>query len=282
MHENIFTDQGCVFFDENGRYYESLKSKDIPTSWFAGDLMHYLFAGRYAGENNVLDAGCGLGYGAYHLSLRGASQVTGVDLSEERIESARIRFQGSNLNYMPMDIGIMGFDSGIFDLVVNFEVLEHIAEPDSHVIMKEILRVLKPNGRFIISTPNRDVYSMGSKVSSTEGHVNEMSCDEFIRFVREYFQTCCFYYQYRYSVLDLLKKKEQEMIQKSRLKRRQLTKLIPRSVKNITKQMLKKEGPEKFEESLVDQMERWQIFPARSITDLRLSVIQLAVCEKSF
>jgi SAM-dependent methyltransferase len=122
--------------------------------WFQRHVVAYRFAaGRVAGLE-VLDAGCGEGYGCAMLAERAAS-VTGVDIEHSVIEHAAaayppVRFERADLLELP-------WPDASFDAVVSFQVIEHLQRPREFV--SECARVLRPGGSLILSTPNRLTFS---------------------------------------------------------------------------------------------------------------------------
>jgi len=58
----------------------------------------YEFASKYVKGKRVLDYGCGSGYGSYILSSL-ADNVTGVDISIEAVDFAKINYSANNLNF---------------------------------------------------------------------------------------------------------------------------------------------------------------------------------------
>lgn len=97
----------------------------------------------------MLDVGCG--NGRYLSTMRSLGwQVQGVEFSEEGVRVCRI----ADLPVHHGDLASACFADASFDLVTVRHVIEHIAEPNS--FMAELVRVLKPNGRLIIETPNSE------------------------------------------------------------------------------------------------------------------------------
>ena len=114
-------------------------------------LKRYVFAAEYCQGKDVLDAACGVGYGTAELA-RVATEVVGVDVDPAAIEYARQRYAGSNIRFEVMDVEALQFGAGSFDVVVSFETIEHVADRDA--FLTEVARVLRPSGRFIVSTPS--------------------------------------------------------------------------------------------------------------------------------
>jgi len=175
------------------RYYLELCPAGVLPETFAFDMMHYVFAERFVRDKTVLDAGAGKGYGAYHLAkVGGARRVVGVDLDDKSLRYAVSAYQIPGVSFQKMDVTATAFRPSCFDVVVCFETLEHLPAAKTGQFMREIVRVLKPDGVFVISTPNRPVYSA---ISKTAGHINEMSFDELRSILKTYFKESAFYYQ---------------------------------------------------------------------------------------
>jgi SAM-dependent methyltransferase len=148
-------------------------------------MARYRFAGPYVQGAVVLDAGCGCGYGSHHLATAGAEQVVGVDVSPEAIEYARSHYDVRNLDFRVADVTALAFSDEAFDVVVCLEVFEHVA--DQQRLLAEVHRVLKPGGRFVVSTPNGQLFSPRGEPLNP-WHVREFSRDEFEAELLSYFQ----------------------------------------------------------------------------------------------
>ena len=136
----------------------------------AEHLVRYAWAARLAPGRRVLDAGCGLGYGARMLRRAGAAEVVGVDIAEAVVEAAGAQEEGG-LRFTTGDVGDLDFEDGRFGLVVCFEVIEHVQ--DQRRVIAELVRVLAPDGILVVSSPNRAAYVPGNP-----HHVHEYLPDE--------------------------------------------------------------------------------------------------------
>jgi SAM-dependent methyltransferase len=119
----------------------------------------YWSAAALAEGRAVLDAGCGTGYGTLMLIEGGAASVTAIDLAEEAVEQTLERVDG-RAEVVLGDVHQLPFDDASFDMVVCFEVIEHMDGQDA--ALSEFARVLRPEGFLLISSPNRDVYTPGN------------------------------------------------------------------------------------------------------------------------
>jgi 2-polyprenyl-3-methyl-5-hydroxy-6-metoxy-1,4-benzoquinol methylase len=98
----------------------------------------------------VLDAGCGVGYGAALLAHDGR-RVVGIDASPDAVAAADVR-SGEHLSFLVADAAQLPFDDASFDAVTCFEVIEHVTDPE--FLLSELARVLAPGGLLCLSTPN--------------------------------------------------------------------------------------------------------------------------------
>lgn len=118
----------------------------------ARHLAAYLYAAALGPGKSVLDAGCGEGFGTQMLADV-AERVVGLDYSHEAIEFCRQAWQKPNLTFLRADLTKPEKISGTFDLVLNFQVLEHI---EDEVPFLEALRArLAAGGTLLLTTPNR-------------------------------------------------------------------------------------------------------------------------------
>jgi SAM-dependent methyltransferase len=125
----------------------------------AEHVARYSWATAFCGSRRVLDAGCGTGYGAGMLRAAGATEVVAVDLSEAVIEVAR-NDAPEGVVCEVGDLRSLSYPDDSFDLVVCFEVIEHVEEQDR--VLDELARVLRPDGLLLISSPNRGHYVPGN------------------------------------------------------------------------------------------------------------------------
>ncbi len=98
----------------------------------------------------MLEIGTGTGALLHTLLARGC-HIRGVELREELIEEAR-RWYGP----LPIErvSGVqLPFRDTSFDVVMSFDVFEHIPDSDAH--LREVKRVLRPGGTYLIQTPNK-------------------------------------------------------------------------------------------------------------------------------
>lgn len=132
----------------------------------------------------ILDVGCGDGFLTHHFCINN-NEVTGIDLKPSLAKTYKFKFVKADGIKLP-------FDDSLFDLVVSFDVIEHISE-DS-LFVKECYRVLKKGGTFIIGTPNRErlsylIKSIFNRAPTFPRNLGENIAYGSIYHIREYTKT---------------------------------------------------------------------------------------------
>jgi len=101
-------------------------------------------------ELAMLEIGSGTGSLLHVLRGRGMN-VRGVELNRELIEEGRRHF--GVLPISAVDGITLPFPDAAFDVVMSFDVFEHIPDVDGH--LRQVTRVLRPGGSYLIQTPNK-------------------------------------------------------------------------------------------------------------------------------
>jgi SAM-dependent methyltransferase len=140
-------------------------------------VARYAFASRLCRNRRVLDVGCGAGYGSAELAAH-AQSVTGVDVAPEALAYASENFSRANVRWVQGSATALPFASASFDLLVAFEVIEHLS--DWRSMLEETARVMAPGGQLIVSTPNKHFYAQTRRDSGPNPfHEHEFEYDEF-------------------------------------------------------------------------------------------------------
>lgn len=101
-------------------------------------------------EDTILEIGCGIGTMVDELSQQGY-QAQGTDISNSAIRYGQEKYPGIHLEVQAAER--LSYSDQTFDVVLSFDLLEHIAQVDLHV--SEVARVLKPGGAYLLQTPNK-------------------------------------------------------------------------------------------------------------------------------
>lgn len=107
-----------------------------------------------AKDARILDIGCNYGSLIYNLHQAGFEDVTGVDVGAEAIEQGKEKYQLLADRLLAYDGLTLPFEEGMFDVVLMFDVIEHIPEIETF-LREQACRVLRPGGLFIFQTPNK-------------------------------------------------------------------------------------------------------------------------------
>ncbi len=151
-------------------------------------IFRYRFATRFVQNQTVVDIACGEGYGSAALLRAGAERVIGIDVSAEACEHAARKY---GIEARVADAAAMPLATRSIDRIVSFETIEHLAQPERFVA--ECARVLKTDGRLVISTPDTLLYS--DEDGPNPFHCSEMTRDAFGSLLKNYFGQVRFYSQ---------------------------------------------------------------------------------------
>jgi len=118
---------------------------------------NYFISKEYIKNKVILDIGCWTGL-FENLSYNNAKKIYGIDPGYDAIEYAKKKFPkadfkvGNALN--------LPYKKNKFDCVLFLEVIEHLPKDTEIKALKEIKKVLKPNGYLILSTPSNNIFSI--------------------------------------------------------------------------------------------------------------------------
>lgn len=128
-------------------------------------VLAYVEAAKLVG-GRVLEIGTGSGYGIRTIAASADEFVT-ID----KYRSVAVDNLPSNSSFIETKVPPLPFDDEVFDCVVSFQVIEHIRNDKRFV--SEVMRVLKPGGKFIVTTPNRPM-----SLTRNPWHVREYRPEE--------------------------------------------------------------------------------------------------------
>jgi 2-polyprenyl-3-methyl-5-hydroxy-6-metoxy-1,4-benzoquinol methylase len=123
-------------------------------------------------EHWVLDVGCGRGEILAESYSSGAYAI-GIDYSQSALDLARLAIEARSGEIGEKTLVCLGnarrlpFVSESFDVVFVLDVIEHLAEDELIMTLRNIVRVLNPDGVCIISTPNLWQTTIGEAIIDT-------------------------------------------------------------------------------------------------------------------
>lgn len=156
---------------------ERVSQRDASDNYvFQRSLLAYVYAaGRVGGT--VLEIGTGSGYGVEVIAPVAERFIT----IDKHIPAAELLNGYTNVEFRQMNVPpLEGVADESVDCVISFQVIEHI-KPDLEFV-KEVHRVLKQGGVFVVSTPNRAM-----SLTRNPWHVREYLPEEFRALLSGYF-----------------------------------------------------------------------------------------------
>ena len=158
---------------------ERVSDKDLSDNYvYQRSLLAYIETAKLV-SGDVLEIGTGSGYGIDIISKKARKFVTidkNIAFPAEKLE------QNKNVEFINIKVPpLTGIQDSSFDFVITFQVIEHIKNDKKFI--DEIYRVLKKNGKLIVTTPNK-------KMSLTRNpwHIREYTVDELEKLLLTKFQ----------------------------------------------------------------------------------------------
>lgn len=133
-------------YDRMAADYSSMVNELVSDSWvgeFERSLLDNFLSLTRSMNPHVLDIGCGNGKDTEYLRQRGAS-IVGIDYSRGMLEEAKKRLTEGII--CQMDMRSLGFLDEAFDGVWANGCIYHVPKNSLFLVLREILRVLTPNG----------------------------------------------------------------------------------------------------------------------------------------
>jgi len=133
-------------------YYDEVfeRAHGVQSKWH--HLKYDRIRAAIAGHPDHLDIGCGPG--TFIGTLKAEHRSTGIDLAEPQIAYARSRYGAPHRRFETIPAGPLPFAPGSFDAVTAIELIEHLPEAKNEELLREAVRVLRPGGKLVVSTPN--------------------------------------------------------------------------------------------------------------------------------
>lgn len=124
----------------------------------------YLWAGAMCKGRDVLEIACGSGQGLGYLSAVARSLVAG-DITPSLVERAKAHY-GNRVDIRLMDAISLPFPDNSLDVVILFEAIYYL--PDATAFVRECQRVLRPGGKMLITTSNKEMYDFNPSPHSNQ------------------------------------------------------------------------------------------------------------------
>lgn len=156
-----FTAMAEEWWDPHGKFAPLHKFNPVRLRFIRDTAArHYNRTGlKPFGGLSLLDIGCGGGLLSEPMARLGFI-VTGVDPSEKNIGTARAHaaVSGATATYRTASAEVLAAEGLLFDMVLNMEVVEHVA--DLRAYLKACARLVRPGGLMVVATLNRTLKSL--------------------------------------------------------------------------------------------------------------------------
>ncbi len=163
---------------------EKFESKVDQIAFFK-HLYAYDFLKKFNGEcHRVLEIGFGSGYGTSYIAPF-FQEVSALEVDQEPVQYAKEKYHRENIKFGNYNGKTLPFPDNTFDLVFSFQVIEHV-EADLD-FLKEAKRVLKPSGRLVVTTPNRNYRLKPGQKPLNRFHVREYAPEDLIHLSQKVF-----------------------------------------------------------------------------------------------
>jgi ubiquinone/menaquinone biosynthesis C-methylase UbiE len=136
------------------KFYE--KQVAIPTPCWQARGSRILQELDLTPNDSVLDAGCGVGYYLHKISPLVSGVCVGVDLSSKAVRLANKQRTNGNTTWILGSIEHLPFRDEVFSRILCDNVIEHV--PKYRDAIFEVARVLKTDGKLLMTTPNKQMY----------------------------------------------------------------------------------------------------------------------------
>ncbi len=189
----IFLGYAKVLMDKthsatDGNLFDKYGSRNI----IVRDIMKGFFEGvsrllPSLPPKRILEVGCGDGFMVNFVSdfYHNKPELYGVDISENIINEARANY--SEVRFSVQSVYDLDFEGSSFDLVLAFEILEHLRDPGA--ALEEICRVA--SGNILFTVPREPLWRILnitrlkylSSMGNTPGHIQHWSKKTFLRYL---------------------------------------------------------------------------------------------------
>ncbi|MEW9805569.1 bifunctional 2-polyprenyl-6-hydroxyphenol methylase/3-demethylubiquinol 3-O-methyltransferase UbiG [Mesorhizobium marinum] len=166
-----FSAMAAEWWDPNGKFRPLHKFNPVRLVYIRDKVAAHFGRDPHAARPfeglRFLDIGCGGGLLCEPMARLGA-EVVGVDPSETNIEVARLHAAeaGVAVDYRAATAEALADAGERFDVVLNMEVVEHVADVD--LFVARCAEMVKPGGIMVIATINRTLKALGLAIIGAE------------------------------------------------------------------------------------------------------------------
>ncbi len=151
-------DLGFLYKDNEGNSEVGLpgRTKNQKTGYYKYMLGRYMYPISYVKNLRVLDAGCGLGWGSYLISEY-PSEILSIDVNKKVITFAKEKWNEKKIDFRHYSVLELDSLNKKFDVILCFEVIEHLILNDGKLLLKQAFDSLSEKGLLILSSSFPDL-----------------------------------------------------------------------------------------------------------------------------
>ncbi len=153
-------------------------------------LAKYKFALKFCKGKNILEIGCGCGYGSRYLAENGVKKLEAFDIDSQAINFAIKNYPNENIKFAEGDAQTLKLKEK-YDVILSFEVIEHLDKP--YKLIELIKKGIKKGGTVILSTPNKAFTILDNGKPSNPYHIYEYYPAELKELLKKYFKSVRLY-----------------------------------------------------------------------------------------
>lgn len=171
-HDSVFN--YIDHYQKDGVENDYFKDRDAGTEHLDKRVHQTIFSQIKHKSGRVLDVGCGRAWVAREMCPK-SYEVVSMDISLENTSVALERYPFGNHSAVVADVFNLPFNENTFDVIIASEIIEHVVDPVKFV--ENLIRVLKPGGTLIITTPYKEklTYSLCvhcNKLTPLHAHIH--------------------------------------------------------------------------------------------------------------
>lgn len=153
----------------------------------ANHIKAYDFVAPFCKNKKVLDVGCFIGYGETRIFSQ-AKEIVAIDSDNKALEFACQNRFIPNVKFRKVNARQLPFSNETFDIIIAFQLIEHIPPHEVGSFLSEVKRVLQRKGSLFITTPNRKFRLLPFQRPFNPEHYQEFTAKGLLKILKTTFK----------------------------------------------------------------------------------------------